>query len=130
MFQSPAVFSDRIAWFKSQASSDSVAGGIPLKPKIASIDGDPPDQSPIDSESPQITFREKPQHDEERCKRAILRRVYAAPARIEDLDALGFPKILINRVLHSLLHQERVTFHGFTYFYDYLRAITEKIHDS
>ena len=87
----------------------------------------PLNPSPIDSESPQITFREKLQREGERCERAILRRLYTAPARIEDLDALGFPKTLINRILHSLLHQDRVTFHGFTYFYHHLRSITEKI---
>ena len=135
MFQSPAVFSDRIAWLKSQPSSDSGGGEIPPKPKIASIEGDLPD--PLDtvaqegghfgSRSSQITFKEQLQREGERCERAILRRVYAAPARIEDLDALGFPKMLVNRILYSLLHQERVTFHGFTYFYNHLRAIREKI---
>lgn len=111
----------------SQTSSDRVRGEIPPKPTIAYIKEDSLDPSPIDSESPQITFREKLQREGERRERAILRRLYTAPARIEDLDALGFPKTLINRILHSLLHQDRVTFHGFTYFYHHLRSITEKI---
>ena len=111
MFQSPEIFAERVARFKVQQEE------VMPKPKTASIE---------------IEFEEKLQHEGDRCERAILNRLYAAPARIEDLDALGFPKPLTNRVLHSLLHQERVTFHGFTYFYDYLRSLknqspTEKI---
>ena len=71
----------------------------------------------------EIGFVEKRRREGERCERAILNRLYTAPARIEDLDTLGFPKPLINRVLNSLLHQDRVTFHGFTYFYHYLRSL-------
>ena len=111
MFQSPEIFTERIARFKVQQEE------VMPKPKTASIE---------------IGFNEKLQHEDDRCELAILNRLYAAPARIEDLDALGFPKPLTNQVLYSLLHQERVTFHGFTYFYDYLRSLkdlspTEKI---
>ena len=111
MFQSPEIFAERVARFKVQQEE------VMPNPKTASIE---------------IGFEEKLQPEGDRCERAILNRLYAAPARIEDLDALGFPKPLTNRVLHSLLHQERVTFHGFTYFYDYLRSLknqspTEKI---
>ena len=73
----------------------------------------------------EIGFEEKLQHEGDRCERAILNRLYAAPARIEDLDTLGFPKPLTNRALNSLLHQDRVTFHGFTYFYHHLRFLTD-----
>ena len=73
----------------------------------------------------EIGFKEKLQHEADRCQQAILARLYAAPARIEDLDALGFPKSLTNRALNSLLHQAQVTFHGFTYFYDHLRSLKD-----
>ena len=73
----------------------------------------------------EIGFKEKLQHEADRCQQAILARLYAAPARIEDLDALGFPKSLTNRALNSLLHQAQVTFHGFTYFYDHLRSLRD-----
>ena len=135
MVQSPEVFSDRIARLRErtldccpavQGASDSAGGGIASTPKISAIDGDSLDPSPMDSHPPQITFQEKLRREDEKCERAILKRLYAAPARIEDLDVLGFPKTLTNRVLHSLLHQDRVTFHGFTYFYHHLRALTEK----
>ena len=73
----------------------------------------------------EIGFNEKLQHEGDRCERAILNRLYAAPARMEDLDTLGFPKPLTNRVLNSLLHQERVVSHGFTYFYHHLRFLKD-----
>ena len=111
MFQSPEIFAERIAAFKVHQED------VMPKRKTDSIE---------------IGFEEKRSHEGDRCKRAILKRLYAAPARIEDLDALGFSKPLTNCVLYSLLCQERVTFHGFTYFYDYLRSLkdlspTEKI---
>ena len=105
MFQSPEIFAERITEFKVEQQE------VMSEPKTASIE---------------IGFNEKLQNEDDQCERAILNRLYAAPARIEDLDALGFPKQLTNRVLYSLLHQERVTFHGFTYFYDYLRSLKEK----
>ena len=81
------------------------------KPKTASIE---------------IEFDEKLQREGDRCERAILNRLYAAPARIEDLDALGFSKPLTNRTLNALLHQDRIVCHGFTYFYHYLRLLKDK----
>ena len=74
----------------------------------------------------EIGFQEKPQREGDRCERAILNRLYAAPARIEDLDTLGFSKPLTNRALNTLLHQDRVVCHGFTYFYHHLRFLKEK----
>ena len=73
----------------------------------------------------EIGFKEKLQHEADLCQQAILDRLYAAPARMEDLDTLGFPKSLTNRVLNSLLHQERVVSHGFTYFYHHLRSLKD-----
>ena len=105
MFQSPEIFAERITAFKVHQED------VMPKRKTDSIE---------------IGFEEKRSHEGDRCKRAILHRLYAAPARIEDLDALGFSKPLTNRVLYSLLHQERVTFHGFTYFYHYLRSLKDK----
>ena len=80
----------------------------------------------------EIGFDEKLQREGDRCERAILNRLYAAPARIEDLDTLGFSKPLTNRILNALLHQDRIVCHGFTYFYHHLRSLkdlspTEKI---
>ena len=72
-----------------------------------------------------IEFDEKLQHERDRCERAILNRLYAAPARIEDLDTLGFPKPLTNRILSALLYQDRVVCHGFTYFYHHLRSLKD-----
>ena len=71
------------------------------------------------------SMRERAIRERKGCEQAILNRLYVAPARIEDLDTLGFPKPLTNRVLNSLLHQERVTFHGFTYFYHHLRSLKD-----
>ena len=105
MFQSPEIFAERITAFRVQGEE------VMPKPTTASIE---------------FGFKEQLQHEGDRCERAILNRLYAAPARIEDLDALGFPKRLTNHVLYSLLHQERVTFHGFTYFYDYLRSLKDR----
>ena len=105
MFQSPEIFAERITAFKVHQED------VMPKRKTNSIE---------------IGFGEKLSREGDRCKRAILNRLYAAPARIEDLDALGFSKALTNRVLYSLLHQERVTFHGFTYFYHYLRSLKDK----
>ena len=116
MFQSPEVFADRIAWLKSQT----------LGPRPETQPSSDRNDEASDSRSPQIAFQEQLQREEERCERAILKRLYATPARIEDLDKLGFPKPLINRVLYALLHQERATFHGFTYFYHYLRAFKDQ----
>ena len=104
MLQSPEIFAKRITAFKVQQEE------VMTKPKTASIE---------------IGLEEQLRHEGDRCERAILNRLYAAPARIEDLDALGFPKTLTNRTLYSLLHQEYVTFHGFTYFYDYLRFLKD-----
>ena len=73
----------------------------------------------------EIGFEEQVQHEGDRCERAILNRLYAAPTRMEDLDTLGFPKPLTNRVLNSLLHRERVVSHGFTYFYHHLRSLKD-----
>ena len=80
----------------------------------------------------EIGFEEKLQREGDRCERAILNRLHAAPARIEDLDTLGFSKPLTNRTLNALLHQDRIVCHGFTYFYHHLRFLkdespTEKI---
>ena len=73
----------------------------------------------------EIGFDDNLQHEGDRCERAILNRLYAAPARIEDIDALGFPKPLTNRILNALLHQDRVVCHGFTYFYHHLRSLKD-----
>ena len=73
----------------------------------------------------EIGFEEKLQREEDRCERAILNKLYAAPARIEDIDKLGFSKPLTNRTLNTLLHQDRVVCHGFTYYYHHLRFLKD-----
>ena len=88
--------------------------------------------SKLQTDAIEIGFDEKLQRENNRCERAILNKLYAAPARIEDLDTLGFSKPLTNRTLNALLHQDRVVCHGFTYFYHHLRFLkdlspTEKI---
>ena len=77
------------------------------------------------TDSIEIGFDEKLQREEDRCERAILNRLYAAPARIEDLDTLGFSKPLMNRTLNALMHQDRVVCHSFTYFYHHLRSLKD-----
>ena len=77
------------------------------------------------TDSIEIGFDEKLQREEDRCERAILNKLYAAPARIEDLDTLGFSKPLTNRTLNALLHQDRIVCHGFTYFYHHLRSLKD-----
>ena len=74
----------------------------------------------------EIEFEEKLQREGDRCERAILNKLYAAPARIEDLDTLGFSKPLTNRTLNALLHRDQVVCHGFTYFYHHLRSLKDK----
>lgn len=78
-------------------------------------------ESPIEN-----SLKEKAERERQQCERAILNRLYVSPARIEELDALGFSKPLTNRVVNALLHQKRVTFQGFTYFYNHLQNLAER----
>ena len=78
-------------------------------------------ESPIEA-----GIKEKQKRERERCERAILNRLYTAPARIEELDSTGYPKKLINTIVTDLLHQKRITFQGFTYFYSHLQNLAEK----
>ncbi len=73
----------------------------------------------------EIAYREKAERERQQCERAILNRLYTAPARIEDLDRTGFPKKLINAVVNDLLHEGRIICDGFTYFYNHLRFVME-----
>lgn len=78
-------------------------------------------------ESPvERALKEKAAHERKQCERAILNRLYTSPARIEELDMSGFPKALTNKVVNDLLHQKRITFQGFTYFYNHLENLAEK----
>ena len=65
----------------------------------------------------------------EACKKAILNRLYTAPATIEELDsAAGCPKPLVNSVVLFLLHKGRITNKGFTYYYKHLtQALREDL---
>ena len=82
---------------------------------------------PKQKESPiELSLKEKAVREREQCERAILNRLYASPARIEELDKSGFPKLLINAVVNDLLHQKRITFQGLTYFYNHLQKLAKK----
>lgn len=74
----------------------------------------------------ELSLKEKAKLEREQCERAILNRLYTSPARIEELDMSGFPKALTNKVVNDLLHQKRITFQGFTYFYNHLQNLAEK----
>ena len=67
-----------------------------------------------------IEQAEKERKDARRadCRRAILQRVSAAPARIKDLDALGFEIQEINRELDLLMHKGYVRFDLEKYTYE------------
>ena len=57
----------------------------------------------------------------EACKKAILNRLYTSSATIEELDsAAGCPKPLVNSAVLALLHKDRITNRGFTYYYKHL----------
>lgn len=72
------------------------------------------------------SLKEKAERERKRCEIAILNRLYAFPATIEELDsAAGCPKKLINAVVNDLLHQGRITCKGFTYFYNHLHSVLE-----
>ena len=74
----------------------------------------------------ELSLKEKAVRERKQCERAILNRLYVSPARIDDLDRTGFPKKLINTVVNDLLHQDRITFSGFTYFYNHLQNLAER----
>ena len=74
----------------------------------------------------ELSLKEKAKLEREQCERTILNRLYASPARIEDLDRTGFPKKLINAVVNDLLHRDRITFSGFTYFYNHLQDLAKR----
>lgn len=78
-------------------------------------------ESPIEK-----SMREQAKKEREQCERAILNRLYTAPATIDELYASGFPKPLVNSVVIDLLHQDRITHQGFTYFYNHLRNLKER----
>lgn len=78
-------------------------------------------ESPIEK-----SLKEQAKRDREQCERAILNRLYASPARIEELDSTGYPKKLINTIVTDLLHQKRITFQGFTYFYNHLQNVAKR----
>ena len=76
------------------------------------------------------SLKERAERERKRCEIAILNRLYASPATIEELDsAAGFPKKLINAVVNDLLHQGRIASQGFTYFYNHLHSILETQHE-
>ena len=82
---------------------------------------------PRQKESPiELSLKEKEVRERKQCERAILNRLYTSPARIEELDKSGFPKLLINAVVNDLLHQKRITFQGLTYFYNHLQNLAKK----
>ena len=56
--------------------------------------------------------REKENKRRKACRKAILARIYASPAGINDLDALGFEAQEINRELTRLLHRGQVIWRG------------------
>ena len=73
------------------------------------------------------SLREKAKKEREACEKAILNRLYTSPATIEQLDSTaGFPKPLVNAVVNDLLHQKRITFQGFTYFYNHLQNLAKR----
>ena len=72
------------------------------------------------------SVRERERKEREQCERAILNRLYTAPATIDELDASGFPKPLVNSVVNDLLHQGRITHQGFTYFYKHLQTFLQE----